>query len=140
MTAAPTQHQDAAASHPRDTRYGISVELEFHLVRRGKVVQTGIGRTMNLSSSGVLFESDTGLPPGMPVQLWIRWPVRLDNEVSLNLFVIGRTIRTEGNCTAVRFQRHEFRIRAARRQSSLSKPLVRAAGIVTGRLLTVASA
>ncbi|HJT86784.1 MAG TPA: PilZ domain-containing protein, partial [Bryobacteraceae bacterium] len=124
MSAAAVQQPDASTGHPRDTRYDISVEVEYHGLHRGRAIHTGLGRTVNLSSSGVLFESDEALPSGITVHLWIRWPVRLNDAVLLNLFIVGRTVRSQGNHTAVRFVRHEFRTRPVRQieQRPLPRP------------------
>jgi hypothetical protein len=97
-----------------DRRYPIDAELEYKLIHGRNVFQTGEGRTINVSSSGILFESRRALPPGMEIELSIAWPARLGDAVALKLCVCGRTVRAQDNCTAVQIQRHTFRTRVIR--------------------------
>jgi PilZ domain len=73
-------------------------------------VVTGQGRTVNISSTGILFEAPD-LPPAVSalVELSIAWPARLDNKVPLTLYVGGHTVWTRENRFAVAIQRYEFR-------------------------------
>ena len=90
-------------------RFPIDVELEYKLISRGHVVETGQGRTVNISSGGILFESRCALPPGMFIELSIAWPARLRNTVALKLHATGLTVRGHGKFTAVTIRRHMFR-------------------------------
>ena len=62
-----------------------------------------------MSSGGVLVQTADFLPKGIAIELSIAWPARLNNTVALKLHVIGQTVRTLDNCTAVEIHRHEFR-------------------------------
>ena len=108
----------ASASGPTDRRlnqrYPIAIPLEYKLLRSGKVLKTGQGRTLNLSSSGVLAECDAELPNGAAVELSLAWPARIDGKVGLSLIAIGTTVRTAGRGTAVVFSQHYFRTRSLR--------------------------
>jgi PilZ domain len=95
-------------------RYPIKLKLEYRLLCRDGVVKTGQTCTVNISSSGVLFESDDSIRLGMEIELSIAWPARLNNEVGLQLCATGRTVRVQDNCTAVKFLHHEFRTRSIR--------------------------
>jgi hypothetical protein len=94
-------------------RYPIDASFEYRLVRQRKVIQSGRGRTVNISSSGVLLEVEQPLAPGVRIELSIAWPARLEGYALLQLFVAGRTVRAEGGRTAVRIQTYDFRTRAA---------------------------
>jgi hypothetical protein len=72
-------------------------------------LDTGTGTTLDLSSGGILFETDRQLPTGLNVELSISWPVLLHNVAPLQLVVTGRIVRTVGRRTAVRMMQHEFR-------------------------------
>jgi len=67
------------------------------------------GRTINMSSSGILFTTDRQLEPGWPAEVAVSWPVSLDNQCALKLVVRGRIVRTEPGRAAVQFQQYEFR-------------------------------
>jgi hypothetical protein len=86
-------------------RYPIVADLKYALLRRNQVVQCGHGRTLNLSSYGVLFLSELALPPGMRVSLSIALPVRFNGEAESRLCVMGRTVRRDDRATAVTFER-----------------------------------
>jgi len=104
-------------------RYPMQVDLEYKMLDGRKVLKTGIGRTLNLSSSGILFESEDALPIGSSLRLSIEWPARLDNRVGLTLCVMGRTVRSSGTCTAVEILSHEFRTRALQPSPNHAQPV-----------------
>jgi hypothetical protein len=93
----------------QDRRYGIHLDLRWKLIRRRRVLDTGVGRTLDLSSGGILFESGRQLPVGLNVELAISWPVLLRNEAPMQLIVSGRIVRAAQNRTAVAMAQHEFR-------------------------------
>jgi c-di-GMP-binding flagellar brake protein YcgR len=93
----------------RDRRYGIHLDLRWKLIRRRRVLETGVGQTVDLSSGGILFVSGRTLPVGLNVELAITWPVLLRNEAPMQLIVSGRIVRTSANGTAVEMVQHEFR-------------------------------
>jgi hypothetical protein len=95
------------------SRYPIVAEMYYRVIRKHVAVETGRGRTVNISSSGILIETDHALPAGLRVDLSIAWPVRLHNVTPLQLCLKARTIRTEGYRTALKIFRHEFRTRPA---------------------------
>jgi PilZ domain len=96
-------------------RYPISLALQYQLLNRGGIFQTGVGRTVNISSSGVLFEADAVLTPGMHIELLVEWPARINNEVELNLWLKGKIVRTVGGLAAMTIAWHEYRTRAPTR-------------------------
>jgi hypothetical protein len=98
----------------RKIRYPIQMNLRYSLFRRNRVLKTGAGTTVNISSSGILFEAEESLPPGDVVHLAIGWPATIDDRAGLVLKIIGRTIRGQGKCTAAVIVRHEFRVRSLR--------------------------
>lgn len=92
-----------------DRRYDIQLEVRWKLIRRRRVIDTGTGRTVDLSSGGIMFETGRDLPAGLNVELSIQWPVRLHNTAPLQLIVSGRIVRTGGGWAAIRTVQHEFR-------------------------------
>jgi len=83
--------------------------LRWKLVHRKRVLDTGEGRTLDLSSAGVRFESGRALPEGFDVELSIFWPVLLHNVAPMQLVVQGRIVRSEGGQIVIRMVQHEFR-------------------------------
>jgi hypothetical protein len=106
----PTNEPDRiAGDRRRDKRYEIGLEVKWKLIRRRKVLDTGAGRTMDLSSGGILLEADRPLPVGLNLELSITWPVMLHNVAPLQLMVSGRIVRSRGKQVAIRMMQHEFR-------------------------------
>ena len=98
-----------AGDRRSDRRYPILLDLRWKLIRRKKVLDTGTGRTFDLSRGGVGFESSRSLPMGLNVELAIAWPVLLHNVAPMQLVVEGRIVRSEGGRIAIRMIQHEFR-------------------------------
>ncbi len=98
-----------AGDRRRERRYGIELELRWKLVHRRKVLENGVGRTIDLSSGGILFDARQNLPAGLNVELSVSWPVLLHNVAPLQLVVIGRIVRTDGCHAALRMTQYEFR-------------------------------
>lgn len=108
-------------------RYPIALEVRYKLLRGDRVVGAGCGKTLNISSGGVLFETDQPLPPEGVVELGIQWPFLLREVCSLKLVMRGRIVRQDFDtkATAVRAESHEFRtagIRPARSDDARNAP------------------
>ena len=95
-------------------RYPIRMNLRYSLFRRKRVLKTGRGTTINMSSSGILFEAEESLPPGYIVHLAIGWPERIDDRAGPVLHIVARTVRGQSNSTAAVIVRHEFHVRSLR--------------------------
>lgn len=111
-------------------RFPVSVELLYTLpIRKKKLTKAGHGRTVNLSSTGVLFETNDPPVSGQRIEISIAWPVDLDNRVGLNLRAFGRTVRCQGDRVAVAFTRYEFRTRRVPASAAIEeRPRFLAAG------------
>src|SRR5580698_10764030 len=81
--------------------------------RRQRVLDTGVGQTVDLSSGGILFDLGRPLPVGLNVELAISWPVLLRNEAPMQLIVSGKIVRAGQNRIAVAMAQHEFRTSGA---------------------------
>ncbi len=69
----------------------------------------GKGKTINMSSTGVLFSTDSELVPGRRLELAISWPAHLDDTCPLKLVAKGRVVRAESGQAALEIQQYEFR-------------------------------
>ena len=90
-------------------RFPIERDIRYKVTNRKSEDETGTGRTVNMSSSGVLFATEASLIAGRRVELAISWPVRLHNTVALKLVVRGHVVRSECGRAAVEIQQYEFR-------------------------------
>ena len=86
-------------------RYPIDLPVEFQ-IWEGSALKTGYGRTVNLSTDGILFECDPPLVVGAQIEIQIIWPA---STLPVRLFISGETVRTEANRCAVRIVRHALR-------------------------------
>ncbi len=77
------------------------------------MLDNGTGRTLDLSSGGILFDAGRPLPAGLNVELSISWPALLFNVAPMQLAISGKIIRAEGTQVAVRIMQHEFRTSGA---------------------------
>jgi hypothetical protein len=96
-------------------RFPIESELRYKLVDAKGLGDTGIGRTLNMSSSGVLFTSETQLAVGHRVELSVDWPAKLNEHCGLKLVAQGRIIRSSAEAAAIRIDKYDFRTRATAR-------------------------
>jgi c-di-GMP-binding flagellar brake protein YcgR len=92
-------------------RYPVAADVAYQLGTEARRLGEGCGRSVNISSSGILIATETGLPVGVAIALQIAWPAKLNQFVALNLHIEGRTVRSSGNHAAVVIIRYEFRTR-----------------------------
>jgi hypothetical protein len=91
-------------------RYPITLDVQYKLLATDSGEQIGIGKTVNVSCGGVLFEATDGLPARSLIALFIDWPLLKEGAHPLKLVMYGRVIRSDGRLAAVRVSRHEFRL------------------------------
>jgi hypothetical protein len=92
-----------------DRRYQLQLDLKWKLIRRRRVLDSGTGQTIDLSSGGILFDAGRHLPEGLNVELSINWPVLLHSVAPMQLVVFGRIKRSNGRSAAIQSVQHEFR-------------------------------
>ena len=88
-------------------RFPIALDAHYAVVGRQEIV--GMGRTMNISSHGVLITSAREWTPGASVSVVIEWPILLGSVRPLALHIQGRVVRSDRGLVAVRFSTHELR-------------------------------
>lgn len=90
----------------RDVRYKV-------LGGKKTVKQVGLGKTLNMSSGGVLFTTETPLPEGERVELAVSWPAQLNETLPLKLVAMGRLVRAGDSQAAICVERYEFKTRGS---------------------------
>jgi hypothetical protein len=93
----------------RKTRFPIHRELRYKLLQDGRILEAGLGQTLNMGSGGVAFTLDRELPAGTFIELSISWPVQLDNGTPMRLVVFGRILRSGAGISACSVDKYEFR-------------------------------
>ena len=95
-------------------RFPLETEVHWRGVGARDKISPGRGRSINMSSNGVLFTTARPLRVGSRVELSIHWPVSLDDVCPLKLVMQGRITRAAEKAAAITFDRYEFRTRAHR--------------------------
>jgi len=99
-------------------RFPIQREVRYRVLSDDRFIETGLGRTVNLSSRGVAFRIDHDLTPGSLVELSISWPVLLDDRCPVRLVTYGRILRSRGGLCACTIDKYDFRTQARVMQTS----------------------
>jgi PilZ domain len=94
-------------------RYEISLKLRWKVLRRKRLLETGTGTTLDFSSAGILFQTDTKLPLDGTLELSIAWPILLHDALPMQLTVAGRIVRVSGRDVAIAITQYEFRTAGA---------------------------
>ena len=109
----PLQPQDYFHAERRtNDRFPMENQLRYKLVEAKRITQTGDGKTVNMSSSGILFTVAEALPVGQRVELSVDWPAQLNEHCGLKLVALGRIVRSGAEVAAVRIEKYDFRTRA----------------------------
>ena len=87
------------------------IERDVRYTVLGVKAAAGSGRTVNISSGGVLFTTQSQLTEGAEVELAISWPALLNNLIPLKLVVTGRLTRSDGAQAAMHIEKYEFKTR-----------------------------
>jgi hypothetical protein len=114
----PAQTQDS--DRRRSDRFAIEREIRYRALNKRGGEESGEGKTVNMSSSGVLFTSGQILRPGRRIELAISWPAQLNNKCALKLVARGRIVRFDNGLAAMEIQQYEFRTQSAPAATSVA--------------------
>ena len=98
--------------HRKTDRFPIETGVRYKLMEVARVAQTGQGRTVNISSCGILFTTESCLPVGERAELSVDWPVQLNEHCGLKLVATGKIVRSSGDTAVIRIDKYDFRTRA----------------------------
>ena len=104
------------------TRFSLALDVRYVVSNRREPVEMGLGRTIDLSSSGLSFTTNQPLLRGQKLNVSIDWPVLLDGAIDLQLVMSGVVVRANTTVAALQIRQYEFRTRRVR------KPLVESVG------------
>jgi hypothetical protein len=103
------------ANRRQFTRFPIEREVRYTTLNKRGGTVTGVGKTVNISSFGVLLRAEHQLAVGTRLKASISWPIVLKPRGRSNLIVEGSVVRAEGCELALRIER--YRIHVAGRSS-----------------------
>jgi PilZ domain len=89
-------------------RYPLELNLRYRSVSNRMGI-AGTGRTVNVSSAGLLVAASHDLLEGIRLQVMVEWPWLLDQSTPLQLVAESRVVRTGNTEFAVELLRYQFR-------------------------------
>jgi hypothetical protein len=100
------------ADRRRSKRLPIEREVRYKVVDGQKDI-SGSGKTINMSSAGVLFTTEDTLSQEQFIELAVSWPAKLHGSIPLQLVALGKVVRAEETRAAIAIKRYEFKTRAS---------------------------
>ena len=94
-------------------RFPIEQDVRYKVFTRTRV-EVGISKTVNMSSTGVLFTTERPMALGEKLEVAVNWPALLDHKCALKLVVTGRVVRSVDRTAAIAIDRYEFRTQGIR--------------------------
>ena len=93
------------------SRFPVREEVKYRVLQNKTDTSIGVGKTLNIGSSGILFTTEEPLPMGRMVEISVSWPARLGGTCPLKVVALGRVVRSDEDTAAVRIERYEFKTR-----------------------------
>ena len=95
------------AGHERRTAVRVRIECPS---RYRTPQHAGFGHTVDMSSTGIAFTTESTLAPDSPVTLHVTWPIRLEGGEPVEFYAAGKLARTESMKAAMAMDRVGFSI------------------------------
>ena len=115
-------------------RYPVALNVRYRTLGRHHRT-SGLGRTVNLSSGGMLVAAEEKMTVGTRLEVNLEWPSLLDGLIPLQLVAVGKVIRSVESGFALSFIQYEFRTMSRKFQSTnddgcdtIEPSLIRSAG------------
>jgi hypothetical protein len=102
------------------SRYPLQLNVRYQTIGMAGPV-SGVGQTVNVSSSGVCITSTSAIQEGARVRVVIEWPSLLNGTTPLQLVTIGTVVRRQDSAFAIAFEGYQFRT-AGRRGNIATMP------------------
>lgn len=94
-------------------RFPIQQEVVYTLLDGKTRCEAAAGRTVDMSSGGILFTTAEALHPGKRLEIAVNWPARLDGTCRLKLVAMGRVVRSSADRAAIVIEHYEFKTQGA---------------------------
>jgi hypothetical protein len=104
--------EKTSADRRGSDRFSIEREVRYKVLNKKNGEDGGSGKTINMSSTGVLFTTEQMLLPGRRIEVSISWPAQLNNKCALRLVARGRVVRFDDGKAAMEIQQYEFKTQA----------------------------
>jgi c-di-GMP-binding flagellar brake protein YcgR len=106
-------HNTKRAERRSSGRFPICQEVVYTLLDGKARSERCAGKTLDMSSGGILFTTAETLHPGKRLEVAVNWPARLDGTCRLKLVAMGRVVRSEQDRAAIAIEHYEFRTQGA---------------------------
>ena len=104
------RHSERSDDRRSSNRMPITREVRYRVLGgKQRVKQAGCGKTLNMSSRGVLFTTESTLTEGEQIELAVSWPALLNGVLPLKLVAQGRLVRIEEKQAAIAIEKYEFK-------------------------------
>src|ERR1017187_7030750 len=81
---------DPAAERRATRRFALEQEVSYKVLdHRAAVPEGGAGKTLDISSKGVLFETEQRLRPGKRVEVSVNWPAQWGGGGPMKFVAVG---------------------------------------------------
>ena len=89
-------------------RYPLELTVRYQTLGRSNPI-SGVGRTLNMSSSGAMVISPDKMSEGVRLKLTIEWPSLLNGTTPLQLVTFGKVVRSSQDGFAIALEHYQFR-------------------------------
>jgi len=89
-------------------RYPLELTVRYKTLDDGTII-SGVGRTVNVSSSGILITAQHELKEGSRIRVTLEWPSLLDGIIPLQLVTTGRVVWCRDSSLAISLDHYQFR-------------------------------
>ena len=101
------------ADRRETNRFPVREEVRYRVLHAKGSPASGVGKTLDIGSGGILFTTQERLPMGRLVEVAVNWPVPLDGACPLRFVAVGKVVRSEATKAVVQIDRYEFRTRGS---------------------------
>jgi PilZ domain len=99
-------------------RYPLELTVRYQSLDRQRL--SGEGRTVNVSSSGLLMVAPNHVDEGARMKVTIEWPSLLNGTTPLQLVTVGKVVRRRDSFLAVALEHYQFRTMSRKRSCDLA--------------------
>ena len=90
-------------------RFPMERDCRFRVIAPNRRMPEAPGKTLNLSSKGMLLSVDRTVPVGSCLEVVVHWPVQISEQCRLKMVARARVLRSTDTEAAVEIESYEFR-------------------------------
>lgn len=90
-------------------RFPMQRDCRLRVIAPNRRLPETPGKTLNLSSKGMLLSVDRAVPVGSALEVVVHWPVQISEQCRLKMVARARVLRSTESEAAVEIESYEFR-------------------------------